>query len=82
MAGRKVAFAQLQGNYQQPGVKGLSTLGKTLSSALQRGIKMVYTDTDLEVTLDGISFAIPKPNVVGVTFEKVDLEKSSESKGS
>lgn len=75
MAARKVDFAQLQGSYQQPGVPGLSTLQKTLSVKLQKGIEMYYTDTDLEVTWEGYSFAIPKPNVVGVTFSKIKLEE-------
>lgn len=72
MASRKVAFAQLHDNYQEPGNGKLSTLGKTLSEAVLKGhtLEMYYTDTDLEVTLDGTKFAIPKTNVKGVTFAK------------
>lgn len=79
MSARKVSFAQLQGGFQQPGVPVLSTLGKTLSPKIQRGIEMWYTETDLEVTVGGITFAIPKPNVVGVVFEKAKASKSDES---
>jgi len=67
---RKVAFAQLHQQFNQPGVPPLSTMGRTLNSKLYPGIEMYYTDSDLEVSIRGIKFAVAKANVVGVVFEK------------
>lgn len=69
-APRKISFARLHEAFQQPGIKGLSNLGKTLSQTDQPGIIMFWTGDGLECSYKGENFVVPAANVAGVTIEK------------
>ena len=69
---REVAYCSLHQPFQQPGVPGLSNLGKHLvdSKEHQMGIKMWYTPDGIEVSYKGYDFIVPLANVAGATFRR------------
>ena len=71
---REVVFAYLHGDAQEPGIEGLSRLGRTLKDGVehQRGIKMYLTSEyggGLEVLYKGHEVFIAASNLAYVRFK-------------